>query len=235
MNRRTMVVTGVGLGVLAVLAGWRSGRQSAEERITDLEFAVSALNSRVAEIEYVINEAIEEGHGRDLNAEHPDAPADAPNGRFLQVDSISVSDHKVDHSAEIQRLQGEVRSLEQTILNEERHLAQISGESTGSRSSGGNSRKDTRYRAQQSVINNYKRTLSNKQREIERLEAAQLEQKQIIIGRAGEVVITLVTRSDLSSELSDIGPDEYVTWAGKRVSMDRGSETWEVTRVTKIE
>ena len=242
-GRPTTVLFGAFAAIVVVsLVASTPGQTRASESASDVAALlerVEDLADRVELLEYAVGSYAEELEAREgaggevaLEFDRPSNLSESISGRYMRVDGLSVAENTDDHSEEIARLRADVRSLEQTVTSEERALASIQGSGTAGR---GAEDRRRRSQAQQRVVSNYKRTLSQRRAELARYEKSQNAQKQILQGNREGRVITLHSEYDLSTDLTDVDVDDFVTWNGRRVEMDQESEVWVVRSVRKIE
>jgi hypothetical protein len=224
------------VGVWAVSSDAQSSQK--DDAVALLLDRISMLEDRVERLEYFAMgeaqaldaQALEAGGGDEADGDAPvgvDLSA-ALGGRYMRVDALEPSEHVEDHSEEIDRLRREVQSLERQLMNEEKSLARIQG------STGRNDRSTSRRHAQQRVVNQYRKALSLKDRELKQLEATHGAPKQIIQGRAKDKIITLHTDRDLSRSLSEVSGGDFVTWRGRLVEMTTDTESWVVDGLRKL-
>ena len=197
--------------------------------VADLEFKVADLDVRVNRLERALG-------GGSPASRNP--AAEAGTGRTMVVDAIKTSEHVDDNSEKIERLQREIDSLDDTVNGERDKLAQISGRYSGGGNYGGRSQSSERNRrlaAQQRLISNYASQLNVKRRELDKLNRAAEQEKQIIHGHDGDVVLLLTTTTDLGRELSLVNLGDSISWRGRRLEATPESETWNVSSISVIE
>lgn len=199
--------------------------------VAQLASDVNELDERVNSLEHALGGGSGETGGFTL---------EVGSGRTMVVDAIQTSEHVDDNSAKVERLQREVDSLEQTVNSERDKLAQISGRYSGTSSGsyGGRSASSDRNRrlaSQQRMISSYSSQLSVKRRELDKLNRAADQQKQIIHGHDGDVVLLMTTANDLGRELSTVTLGDSITWNGRRLEATRESETWTVSSISRVD
>jgi hypothetical protein len=150
------------------------------------------------------------------------------------INQMTAGDDKQD---EIDDLQQDIDGLQQTVdVHRDRAEGAVGyryrdgvggGDGRGSRAG--------ELISQHQMSDRYATHLANKKQKLDRLQAAQNQQKQIIHGHEGTTIITLTTKSDFSSTLKNIAIGDVVTWTGQRGSADASSETWRIDTISKVD
>ncbi len=229
--RKTSIVV-IPLALLLVLAV-TAGRGSSANQEEPLARVVAALRGQLDELSTRM-ERLEQA----TDSYYPGlSDTDTPQGtaargrRSMVVAGIQPSEHTDDHSVEIQQLRREMQSLERTIDSQRRRVSNLEG----SRSGRSNRRRtESQVTAQRRLLTQYQRELGRKKQELRRLEQASGAPKQIVVGHDGDVILFLHTEADLSASLGDVSIGDAVTWRGRRMEMEQGSETWVVERIRKV-
>lgn len=235
MKRLVPISIVTALLLLLAAAPTQDDSAALEQTVFDLKMKVAGLQTRVARLEQAVG-----GYRGSSGAQQgTDTGAALPvTGPTMVVDSITISDHVTDNTAKIEKLQRDIDSLQQTVDQEAEKLARINSQNSSGYSGGGRSESAERNRraaAQQSLVSRYRNQLAAKRRELDRLERAAAEQKQIIHGHDGDLILLLDTESDLSQVLDTVSLGDTITWTGRRMSATDGSETWTVRSVTRVE
>ncbi len=229
--RKTSIVV-IPLALLLFLAV-TAGRGSSANQEEPLARVVAALRGQLDELSTRM-ERLEQA----TDSYYPGlSDTDTPQGtaargrRSMVVAGIQPSEHTEDYSVEIQQLRREIQSLERTIDSQRRRVSNLEG----SRSGGSARRRiESQVAAQRRLLNQYQRGLGRKRQELRRLEQASGAPKQIVVGHDGDVILFLHTEVDLSASLGDVSIGDAVTWRGRRMEMEQGSETWVVERIRKV-
>jgi len=227
--RKTSIAV-ISLALLLVLAV-TAGRGSSANQEEPLARVVAALRGHLDELSTRV-ERLEQA----TDSYYPGlSETDTPQGtaargqRSMVVDGIQPSEHTADYSVEIQQLRREIQSLERTIESQRRRVSNLKG-----RRSGGGRRTESQVTAQRRLLTQFQRELGRKRQELRRFEQASGAPKQIVVGHDGDVILFLHTEVDLSASLGDVSIGDAVTWRGRRVEMEQGSETWIVERIRKV-
>lgn len=227
--RKTSIAV-ISLALLLVLAV-TAGRGSSANQEEPLARVVAALRAQLDELSTRM-ERLEQA----TDSYYPGlSETDTPQGtaargrRSMVVDGIQPSDHTEDYSVEIQQLRREIQSLERTIESQRRRVSNLKG----SRSGRGR-RTESQVTAQRRLLTQFQRELGRKRQELRRFEQASGAPKQIVVGHDGDVILFLHTEVDLSASLGDVSIGDAVTWRGRRMEMEQGSESWVVERIRKV-
>lgn len=227
--RKTSIAV-ISLALLLVLAV-TAGRGSSANQEEPLARVVAALRAQLDELSTRM-ERLEQA----TDSYYPGlSETDTPQGtaargrRSMVVDGIQPSDHTEDYSVEIQQLRREIQSLERTIESQRRRVSNLKG----SRSGRGR-RTESQVTAQRRLLTQFQRELGRKRQELRRFEQASGAPKQIVVGHDGDVILFLHTEADLSASLGDVSIGDAVTWRGRRMEMEQGSESWVVERIRKV-
>ena len=222
---------------VVVAAGMQApGDSSLGQLVAELSARLDALSDRV--------DAMEHGGGAPQPAAQPvlatAAQPPAAGGRTMIVDNMQESDHNDDNSAEIQQLTVETNSLQNTVNSQQDTLTQITGQPIQEYdTSGGSSTNrgdiDRQIAAQRDLVDRYATQLGIKRERLERLQQADNQPKQIIHGHSGQMLITLLSQFNVSSQLNDISPGDLVTWTGRCVSADENSATWLIDTIKEAQ
>lgn len=227
--RKTSIAV-ISLALLLVLAV-TAGRGSSANQEEPLARVVAALRAQLDELSTRM-ERLEQA----TDSYYPGlSETDTPQGtaargrRSMVVDGIQPSDHTEDYSVEIQQIRREIQSLERTIESQRRRVSNLKG----SRSGRGR-RTESQVTAQRRLLTQFQRELGRKRQELRRFEQASGAPKQIVVGHDGDVILFLHTEVDLSASLGDVSIGDAVTWRGRRMEMEQGSESWVVERIRKV-
>jgi hypothetical protein len=179
--------------------------------------------------------------------------AAAVPARTMIIVSVSQSDHADDNSDEIASLKRQHASLMNTVnaaadQADEDLGQQVYAAGGGAAERGWGQAAGGRYVTtnvgsigrqvigDKEMENRYATQAANKKEELDRLQAAAAQPKQIILGhdKDGKTVFTLETKFNMNSSLNSIAPGDTVTWTGTRQSADSGGETWFIDSIKKV-
>jgi hypothetical protein len=213
--------------------------QRADPIIATLSLKIDDLSARMDRMEHasgMIPQSASSTGGVDHDV--PEDLSNAQGGRWMVVDNIMTSQFAPDYSNEINALLGQASSLQSTIEQEQENLRdmQIRAAANSNRNRGrGTSAQDRAFKIQQRTINRYQTQLVATNKQMKQLARAQNELTQIIHGHEGDTIITLQTKRDLTASLNPISTGDFVTWAGRRIDMNAGHESWEVTSIRLLD
>jgi len=157
--------------------------------------------------------------------------------RMMVVGGINQVTAGDDNQDEIDDLQQDIDGLQQTVDVHRDRAEEAIGYRYRDGVGGGYGRgsRAGELISQHQISDRYATHLANKKQKLDRLQAAQDQNKQIIHGHDGNTIITLTTKSDLSSTLKNISIGDVVTWSGQRGSADESSETWRIDTLKKVD
>ncbi|MHC4210209.1 MAG: hypothetical protein ACYSWT_10910 [Planctomycetota bacterium] len=156
--------------------------------------------------------------------------------RAMVVGGINQVPAGDDNQDEIDDLQDDIDGLQQTVdVHRDRAEEAVGYRYRDGYGSYGRGSRAGELVSQHQISDRYATHLANKKEKLDRLQAAQNQHKQIIHGHEGTTIITLTTKSDLSSTLKNINIGDVVTWSGQRGSADENSETWRIDTLSKVD
>jgi hypothetical protein len=229
-------------GVFAMMAFSQS--DDLIRQVMDLRRQVADLGLRVAQLEHaggVTNMAT------DSTKVTPAAAA-----RSMVLVSINVLKGDGGDEEEIAQLQRECAALMNTVNAAADETAADVGAPTyvaharggvrgwGGRAGGGvmTSNVGSRGRevlADHAVTRRYANEHAIKQHQLEALQAAASEPRQLVMGHDGETIVTLETKHNLTAKLNEIAIGDVVTWTGTRLKADSTSEMWKIDTINKVQ
>lgn len=189
------------------------------------------------------------------------APAAAPASgamaaapaRTMILISVSLSDHTSDHSDEIASLKRQHAALMNTVnqaadqadedLGQQIYVggARAGFRGWGAAAGGGVVTSNVgavgrQILGDEEMKNRYATQAAIKKEQLDRLQAADSDPKQILLGhdRNGQTVYTLEAKYNLESSLNSIAIGDLVTWTGTRLSAEAGGETWAIDSIQKV-
>lgn len=210
----------------------RSRTQSATpqamlQRIRDLESRVERLEARAM----LLGDSNIQIEDRDLTGAELEVE---PGENVMQLDGFEIVQPKPEDYERLEQLREEADALGRRVDTMRRKVASLSG-SGGYRGSS-YSRQSSRQRtAQAQLLAQYEKEFRAKEGEAKRLEREIERPKQIVHGHWGSRIISLRTTTDLSSVLSRVDDDAYLTWTGRRMRLDDNAEEWVVTSIRPYE
>ncbi len=175
-----------------------------------------------------------------------DASSEAPPRTMVLVSIHETTDE--NNAAEIERLKKETSALQATVDAAHDEYARdfgtavdtthVRGGVRGWRGGIGGGRTVIRNPRREEiadtmVAHRYATERHIKQQQLDRLQAAGADKKQILVGHDGNTIITLESKRNISDSLDDISIGDTITWTGTRVNADDGSESWRVSKVEK--
>ncbi len=218
------------LAALGILLAFQSD-DWVQQAIDQLRQDVASLGLRVGRLEHAAGSSA--GAAGQQSAS---VPAGTPS---MVVDGISQAQNTDDNSGEIQQLQQQVSSLQSTLTQQENQVSIASGReietgTTGQDVSTNRGTVDRQIASQRQIADRYATQLSIKKQQLDRLQAAGSQPRQIVHGHDGTTIFTLQSKFDLASALQKINVGDQVTWTGSRQSASQGSETWLIDTITVI-
>lgn len=222
-------------GVLAALGMQVPGDSSLTQLVAQLAARLDALSIRLDNLEQSHGPAQPSGQGVVANA----APQPGVI-RTMVVDNIQPSDHNDDNSEEIHQLQVEINSLQNTVNSQTDNLDHTVGQSVQTVENVGGevsnrSDIDRQIAGQREQVERYATQLSIKTNELNQLQQAANQPKQILHGHNGQMLIMLQSKFNISGQLSSIAPGDTVTWAGTMVKGDEQMQIWLVDIVKEAQ
>jgi hypothetical protein len=177
----------------------------------------------------------------------------AAPARTMVLVSVSLSDHTHDNSAEIAQLKRQHACLVNTVnqaanqsdedLGQQAYVGGAAAGGVGWRGAAGGGVVTTNIGSvgrevlgDDETRNRYSTQAAITEEKLQRLQAADSDPKQILLGHGddGRTVYTLESKFDLSKSLDNIAIGDTITWTGTRVSAQAGGETWEIDSVQKV-
>jgi predicted RNase H-like nuclease (RuvC/YqgF family) len=207
------------------------GDTSLTQLVAQLAARLDALSARV--------ETLEHSGGAVQGVVGNAAPQPGPM-RTMVVDNIQPSDHTDDNSDEINQLQVEVNSLQNTVNSQTDNLDRTVGTSVQTQENVGGevsnrSDIDRQIAGQREQVERYATQLANKKEELDRLQRAANQPKQILHGHNGQTLIMLQSKFNISGQLTNIAPGDTVTWAGTMIKGDENMQIWLVDIVKEAQ
>ncbi len=231
MKKRLIgVVVLAGLGILLAVQAddW------VQQAIDQLRQEVAGLGLRVGRLEHAAGAS--GGAGPASAGQTVTVPAGTPS---MIVDGITQAPNTDDNSQEINQLQQQISSLESTLSQQRDQLSDASGQGIETGTAGqdkytNRGTVDREIASQRQTVERYATQLGIKKQQLDQLQAANSQPRQIIHGHNPNTVFTLQSKFDLSSTLQQVNPGDLVTWTGTRQSAGQGSETWLIDTITVL-
>ncbi len=242
MNRSIVFGALVAMGLGMLLAA-QSADDSLRSLVAEISRELETLTKRVDQLEHAsgaYRPSATPTSSTAARGQRPSAEPAAPP-RTMVVDAVHQAPPSDQHAQRIAQLQSESASLNaamdksavQSIRDggtPERKSVRGSGWDVHTNISGINSR----ISEDEQLTKRYGTLHAIKQQQIKRLQAADEEPHQVILGHDGKLLIRLQTRYNLSKDLDNIPLGATVTWQGQRLSADEHSETWEIERIRLV-
>ncbi len=228
---------GAGLGATVVIFAAAAASQSLEDLVNQLAHQVAALDNRLSRLEHASGAAAPSQP--DASGPGMSSPASATIVRTMVVDGIATTDHTDDNSDEINQLNRHIGSLQDTVNNQQDQLSNMGGQQIQSVQSGqdistNRGNVDRQIDSQRDIVGRYQTQLMVQREQLQRLQNADSQPKQIIHGHEGNIIVTLDSKFDISRDLNSINVGDTVTWTGTRISSGDGSETWRIDTIKKV-
>jgi hypothetical protein len=223
-------------GILSAV-GMQSGETSLSALVASLTARLDALSVRVDNLERSGG-----GGGGGAPAAQGVVASPGPQAaptRTMIVDNIQPSDHTDDNSDEIHQLTIEVNALQNTVNSASDDLDRTVGtgvqtvENVGGEVSN-RSDIDRQTAGQREQVGRYATQLGIKKEQLDRLQAAANQPKQILHGHNGQLLIMLQSKFNISGQLEHIASGDTVTWTGTLLGGDEHMQTWLVDIVKGV-
>lgn len=230
-------LVGAGLGATIVILAAAAASQSLEDLVDQLAHQVAALDNRLSRLEHASGGSPSgpaSGGGPGMSS-----PSGAVVVRTMVVDGITTAANSDDNSAQINQLNQSIGSLQDTVNTQQDQLSTMSGQQIQSTQSGeavstNRGNVDRQIDSQRDLVGRYQTQLMVQREQVQRLQDADTQPKQVINGHEGSIIITLDSKFDISRDLSAINVGDTVTWTGTRISSGNGSETWRIDTIKKV-